>query len=183
MRQILGMWGLCLCSALSGFAQVDTSFIYNTGMPYGTLDLRLAKSPTRYYYLQEGITFSYRESAPGVKTNTYLSMTTWNTSAYGEGNLREVNGSNDNFVMNYRLLKPVNYRADYAGGYPMVVMLHGGGEAANCWIDARCHWATASYHPVINNPPAPTNPEQRPQSFARRRTTSHRRESRGLKTT
>jgi hypothetical protein len=125
-------------------------------MPYGTLDLRLAKSPTRYYYLQEGITFSYRESAPGVKTNTYTSMTTWNTSAYGQGNLREVNGTADNFVMNYRLLKPKNYDPSYAPGYPIIIMFHGAGESANCWVDEKCYWATAKYNPLTNNPPAPT---------------------------
>jgi hypothetical protein len=75
MKKIVGLWVLYLSTALCAFSQVDTSYIYNTNMPYGTLDLRLAKSPTRYYYLQEGITFSYRESEPGVKTNTYVGMT------------------------------------------------------------------------------------------------------------
>lgn len=157
MKKIVGLWVLYLSTTVCAFSQVDTSFIYNTNMPYGTLDLRLAKSATRYYYLQEDITFSYRESSPGVKTNTYVSMTNWNTSAYGQGNLREVNGSSDNFVMNYRLLKPKNYNASYSPGYPIIIMFHGGGEAANCWIDTRCHWATASYNPVTNSPPAPTN--------------------------
>lgn len=156
MKKVVGLWVLYLGTTLCVFSQVDTSFIYNTSMPYGTLDLRLAKSPTRYYYLQEGITFSYRESSPGVRTNTYTSMTTWNTSAYGQGNLREKNGSIDNFVMNYRLLKPQNYNPTYSPGYPIIIMFHGGGEAANCWIDERCNWATASYNPVTNNPPAPT---------------------------
>ena len=70
MKRIVGTWVLCLATSASVLSQVDTSFIYNTAMPYGTLDLRLAKSPTRFYYLQEDTTFSYRESAPGVKTNT-----------------------------------------------------------------------------------------------------------------
>jgi chitodextrinase len=156
MKRIVGLWVLYLGTVLPAFSQVDTSYIYNTNMPYGTLDLRLAKSPTRYYYLREGATFSFRESAPGVKTNTYVGMTTWNTSAYGEGNLREVNGSSDNFVMNYRLLKPQNYNASFSPGYPIVVIIHGGGETANCWIDTKCHWATAGYNPVTNSPPAPT---------------------------
>ncbi|HEU5146994.1 MAG TPA: hypothetical protein VFT90_09775, partial [Chryseosolibacter sp.] len=111
MKRIVGLWALYLGTALCAYSQVDTSYIYNANMPYGTLDLRLAKSSIRYYYLQEGVTFSYRESAPGVKTNTYVSMTTWNTSAYEQGNLREKNGNADNFVMNYRLLKPNNYNA------------------------------------------------------------------------
>ena len=156
MKRIVGLWVLYLGTTLCALSQVDTSYIYNPNMPYGTLDLRLAKSPTRYYYLQEGVTFSYRESAPGVKTNTYSSMTTWNTSAYGQGNLREKNGTADNFVMNYRLLQPKNYDPSYTPGYPIIIMFHGGGEAANCWIDTRCHWATDSYNPVTNSPPAPT---------------------------
>ena len=49
------------------YGQVDTSYIYNTTTPFGTLDIRLAKSATRYYYLQENRTISFRESAPGVK--------------------------------------------------------------------------------------------------------------------
>lgn len=157
MGKIVGLWVLYLGTTLCAFSQVDTSYIYSQGMPYGTLDLRLAKSATRYYYLKEGETFSYRESAPGVKTNTYQTMTTWNTAPYGQGHLREKNGSADNFVMNYRLLPPKNYNPTYSPGYPIIIMFHGGGEAANCWIDERCHWASASYNPVTNNPPAPTD--------------------------
>ena len=102
---------MLLIASIPAFAQVDTSFIYNTSMPYGTLDLRIAKSPTRYYYLQEGITVSFRESAPGVKTNTYRDMTSWDSSPYRQGNLREKNGTNDLFVMNYRYLLPNNQGA------------------------------------------------------------------------
>lgn len=161
MKRIVGLWALYLGTAMCAYSQVDTSYIYNANMPYGLLDLRLAKSSARYYYLQEGVTFSYRESAPGVKTDTYVSMTTWNTSAYEQGNLREKNNTADNFVMNYRLLKPNNYNATYSPGYPIIIMFHGGGEAANCWIDVRCHWATNLYNPVVNNPPAPTDPDHK----------------------
>ena len=52
-----------LLASLTSPAQVDTTYVYKTGMPYGTLDIRLAKSSTRYYYLQEGKTFSFRERA------------------------------------------------------------------------------------------------------------------------
>ena len=97
-------------------AQVDTSYVYNTSMPYGTLDIRIAKSATRYYYLQEGKTYSFRETAPGVKSNTYKDMTSWDSSPYGEGNLREKNGTSDAFVLNYRLLPPMNYNATYDPG-------------------------------------------------------------------
>src|SRR5688500_16022947 len=112
MKNFVGLWVLYLVTSVCAVAQVDTSFIYNTRMSYSILYLRLAKWATRYYYLQEGVTFSYRESSPGVKTNTYTSMVTWNTSSYSQGNLREVNGTADNFVMNYRLLKPHNYNPD-----------------------------------------------------------------------
>ncbi|MEO5602378.1 MAG: fibronectin type III domain-containing protein [Cyclobacteriaceae bacterium] len=158
MKKIVG-WSvlLYLSSTLCLFSQVDTSYIYNTNTPYGTLDLRIAKSATRYYYLQEDKTFSFRKDPSGVNTNTYTTMVTWDSKAYGQGNLREVNGVADNFVMNYRLLKPQNYNASYSPGYPIIIMLHGGGEAANCWIDARCHWATDAYNPVTNSPPAPTD--------------------------
>src|SRR5688572_33218750 len=114
-KKIVGLYvaGLLLMS-LKSFAQVDTSFIYKTNLPYGTLDIRIAKSSTRYYYLQEGKTFSYRESAPGVKTNSYRDMTSWDSSPYSQGNLREKNGTADAFIMNYRLLTPGNYQASYS---------------------------------------------------------------------
>ena len=137
-------------------AQVDTSFVYNTTKPYGTLDLRLAKSSTRYYYLQENKTISFRESSPGVKTDTYRDMTSWDSSPYAQGNLREKNGTADYFVMNYRLLFPGNYQAEYANGYPMIVMMHGAGERANCW-DEVCYWGDRSWKVQYNTPPAPTS--------------------------
>src|SRR5690606_24569138 len=121
-------------------AQVDTSFVYNTNTPYGSLDIRIAKSSTRYYFLQENVTVSFRQNASGAKTNTYRDMTSWDSSPYREGNLREMNGSNNVFVMNYRLLFPQGYQAGYAGGYPLIVMMHGAGERANCW-DNSCYWA------------------------------------------
>src|SRR5687768_11980133 len=107
MKKPLFLLAFCLIFLAPSFSQVDTSFIYRENMPYGTLDLRIAKTSNRYYYLQEDTTFSFRESTPGVKTNTYLDMTSWDSSPYAEGNLRERVGSADNFVMNYRLLKPV----------------------------------------------------------------------------
>lgn len=155
MKKTVGLWVLLIAS-VPAFAQVDTSFIYNTSMPYGTLDLRIAKSPTRYYYLQEGITFSFRESAPGVKTNTYRDMTSWDSSPYLQGNLREKNGTNDLFVMNYRYLLPNNYNASYEPGYPVIIMFHGLGERGNCWED-KCYWSTPGWNPNTNSPPAPVS--------------------------
>jgi hypothetical protein len=154
--KVLSIFGFFFLCVHISYAQVDTTFIYNTSTPYGTLDIRLAKSSTRYYYLQENITFSYRESSPGVKTNTYRDMTSWNSSAYTEGNMREKNGTADAFVMNYRLLFPVSYKPAYSPGYPLIIMMHGAGERANCW-DTKCYHDTRSWNPTTNNPAAPTD--------------------------
>lgn len=154
MKNLLAV--LLLSVSLGGYSQVDTSFVYNTNRPYGTLDIRIAKSSTRYYYLQEDVTVSFREDASGQKTNTYRDMTSWNSSPYGQGNLREKNGTRDDFIMNYRLLFPVEYQSSYTDGYPMIVMMHGAGERANCW-DNDCHWADRSWRPSSNTPPAPTH--------------------------
>jgi hypothetical protein len=136
-------------------AQVKSAYIYNTSMPYGTLDIRTQISSTYYYYLQEGITFSYRESAPGVRTNTYRDMTSFESSPYQQGNLRLKNGATDKFIMNYRLLLPQNYQSTYAEGYPLVILMHGGGERGNCYYN-NCFHATQAYDPNKNSPPAPT---------------------------
>lgn len=141
---------LYLIVSTAAYSQVDTSFIYNANRPYGTLDIRIAKSATRYYYLQENVTFSFRQN------NTYRDMTSWDSSPYTEGNLREKNGNSDGYILNYRLLFPQGYQAGYSEGYPMIVMLHGAGERGNCWDD-NCHWADRSWRPSSNNPPAPTD--------------------------
>jgi hypothetical protein len=155
MKKLVGLI-LLFCYGLA-YSQVDTSFIYNATMPYGTLDIRIAKSSTRYYYLQENVTYSFRESSPGVKTNTYKDLTSWNSSPYAEGNMKERNGSSHNFVMNYRLLFPANYNPSYTNGYPLIVMVHGLGERGNCW-DTNCYWADKLYKPSVNSPAAPTTP-------------------------
>src|SRR5688572_7496925 len=120
-KKFVGMWVMGLLLFHSTFSQVDTTAIYKTGTPFGTLDIRIAKSATRYYYLDEGKTFSFRESAPGVKTNSFKDMTSWDSSPYSEGNLREQNGSSNAFIMNYRLLFPQNYNAAIAEGYPLII--------------------------------------------------------------
>ncbi len=136
------------------WGQVDTAFVYNTSTPYGTLDIRLAEAANRYYYLQENITVSFRENPPGVKTNTFHDMTSWDSSPYTQGNMRKLSGSNDAFVMNYRLLFPSNYNASYTAGYPIIIMLHGMGERANCW-DTNCYWSNRDWRPTTNTPAAP----------------------------
>src|SRR5688572_16502715 len=154
MKRKVGLGILLSCICYSVIAQVDTTFIYNTSMPYGTLDLRISKSSTRYYYLQEDVTFSFRESEPGVRSTTYRDMTSWDSSPYKQGNLREKNGSVDQFIMNYRILFPAGYNPSYDPGYPIIIMFHGAGEGGNCW-NSNCYWATPSWNPNSNTPPAP----------------------------
>src|SRR5690606_32693673 len=105
------------------------------------------------YKSVEGITFSYRESSPGVRTNTFRDMTTWDSSPYTEGYLAQ--GDGNSFRMNYRLLFARSHQPNYQPGYPMIVMLHGAGERGNCWIES-CYWNTPSYNPSVNSPEAPT---------------------------
>jgi len=138
-----------------GIAQVKSSYLYNTAMPYGTLDIRTKISSSHYYYLQENKTFSYRESSPGVKTNKFLKMTNFDSNPYTQGNMRMRNGTADKFVMNYRLLKPVNYNASYTAGYPLILILHGAVERANCYYNS-CYHANWSYDPNVNSPKAPS---------------------------
>jgi hypothetical protein len=145
---------IVLLAAIHSQAQVKSNYLYSTTMPYGTLDIRTNISSSIYYYLQENRTFSYRESSPGVRTNTYLDMTSFDSSPYTQGNMRKKNGTSDLFVMNYRLLKPLNYNATYAEGYPMIVMFHGAVERANCYYSS-CYHSNWSYDPNVNNPPAP----------------------------
>jgi hypothetical protein len=154
MKKILAVF-LWICIADGSLAQVKSSYLYNTSMPYGTLDIRTKISSTNYYYLLEGQTFAFRESSPGVKTNSYLDMTSWgDSSPYGQGHLRYKNGSSDKFIMNYRLLKPVNYNAGYAEGYPLIVIVHGAVERGNCYYE-NCYHSNWSYDPNVNSPAAP----------------------------
>lgn len=141
-------------------SQVKPEFLYNTTLPYGTLDLRTKISSSDYYYLQEGVTFSFRESAAGVRTNTFAKVTNWDSSPYGEGNMRKKSAMKDEFVMNYRLLKPLNYDPNFQDGYPLIVIMHGAVERGNCYYDD-CYHADWNYNPNENIPPAPTNPDHR----------------------
>jgi dienelactone hydrolase len=136
-------------------SQVKNEYLYNTSMPYGVLDIRTKISATNYYYLQEDKTFSFRESAPGVRTNTYHDMTAWDTSPYRQGNLRRKNENADQFIMNYRLLYPGNYDANFAQGYPLILLFHGAKERANCFYED-CYHGDFTYDPNVNSPPAPT---------------------------
>jgi hypothetical protein len=141
-----------------GYAQVDTTFIYDPVSSLGVLDLRLSKTPRQYYYLKEDQTFSFRE-INGKRTNTYLNMTAWDSKPYTEGNLREVNGGTDSFVMNYRLLKPSAYDKNFAKGYPLVIVLHGLLERGNC-AESKCYHGSIKYSPNTNNPAARTSTDE-----------------------
>ncbi len=146
---------LCyLLSNLNSIAQVKSTYLYNTAMPYGTLDIRTRINASYYYYLQEGKTFSHRESAPGVRTNKYLDMTSWESNPYGQGNMRKKAGTLDQFVMNYRLLMPSNYNATFADGYPIMLLFHGAVERANCYYQ-NCYHSGWDYDPNTNSPAAP----------------------------
>jgi hypothetical protein len=156
MKCVVGFASLYLFIVYQMNAQVDTTYVYNTSTPYGTLDIRLAKSSSRYYYLKEGTTFSFRQSG-GAPTNSYLDMTSWDSNPYSQGHLREKNGSSDYFIMNYRLLSPVSYNSAYSAGYPLIVMMHGAGERGNCW-NSTCYHADKTWKPTTNYPAAPTDP-------------------------
>jgi hypothetical protein len=139
-------------------AQVRPEFLYNTSMPYGELDIRTNISSTHYYYLDPNKTFSHRESTPGVRTNTYLHMTTWDSSPYQEGNLRLKKDATDKFIMNYRMLFPGKYDENYTHGYPLLLLFHGAVERGNCYY-VDCYHGDFTYDPNINSPPAPSTPD------------------------
>lgn len=146
--------------ATTALPQVKASYLYNTSMPYGTLDLRTGISASNYYYLVPGKTFSFRESSPGVRTDSWFDMTNWDSSPYEQGHMRHRNGSQDNFVMNYRLLFPENYQSTYQQGYPLIVIMHGAVERGNCYY-AECYHGDWEYDPNSNTPPAPTNADHK----------------------
>lgn len=144
---------LCCLFPWSGHAQVDTTLLYNANTAYGSLDIRLARGDRRFYYLEENRTFSFR-SNNGAPTGTFLNMTAWDSSPYSEGHMRERDENRDLFVMNYRMLLPRNYSTELAGGYPLVIVLHGLLERGNCGGD-NCYHADRAYSPNVNDPPAP----------------------------
>src|SRR5688500_12104550 len=153
MKKLYILSVLCMIHVLC-LAQVKSTYLYNTSMPYGTLDIRTKISSTNYYYLQEGKTFSFRESSPGVRTNKYLDMTSFESNPYGQGNMRRKNGTVDQFLMNYRLLLPLNYSTTYADGYPLMLLFHGAVERGNCYYNS-CYHSGWAYDPNVNSPPAP----------------------------
>lgn len=141
---------------ISSWGQVDTTYIYGPRFGDSNVDIRIYINENNYYYLQPGETFSFR-AVDGVPTNTYSSMAGFNTSQYTQGHMRrQTSATTSQFVMNYRLLFPKSYNESYEQGYPLILMLHGYGERGNCWAQ-NCYWATRSWSPLTNNPPAPPN--------------------------
>lgn len=150
------MLSLCACAFLDSRSQPDTTYIFNRSGAFGPLDIRIAKSSNEHYYLEEGATFSFREHN-GIKTNAYLDMTAWDSEAYLQGNMRLTNpGGSNKFVMNFRYLMPPDYDEDYQPGYPLVIVLHGLHESANC-ARAKCYHGTVAYDPNVNTPEAPSD--------------------------
>lgn len=159
MKKIFIIPVLCVIG-IACLAQVKSNYIYNTSMPYGTLDLRTKITSTHYYYLQENVTFSFRESSPGVRTNKFRDMTSWDSSPYTQAVLRMKKGTADKFVINYRLLKPNAYKSTYSPGYPLIVIMHGAVERGNCYYNS-CYHGTFSYDPNVNSPAAPRTADHR----------------------
>lgn len=156
MRRLFYVSTLLVISLTQIRAQVRPEYLYNTTLPYGTLDIRTRISASDYYYLVEGKTFSFRESAPGVRTDTYHKMTNYDTSPFQEGHMRHAKGGDDTFEMNYRFLLPRGHQPEYQPGYPMIVLMHGAIERANCYYD-ECYHGDWDYDPNTNFPPAPTS--------------------------
>src|SRR5687768_10146684 len=155
MKKVFTLTLCWLIAATYSFSQVRSNYEYSTTMPYGTLDIRTRISSSDFYYLQENKTFSFRESSPGVRTDTYHDMTSdWDSSPYKQGNLRRKTGTLDKFVMNYRLLLPAAYSSSYADGYPMIVHFHGAVERGNCYYE-NCYHATPENTVKENSLPPP----------------------------
>lgn len=142
-----------LANSPNVFSQVDTTYLFNPNAAYGPLDIRISKGSGHSYYIQENKTFSFRENN-GIRTNSYLKMTAWDSNPYSQGNLREKINGLDQFVMNFRLLAPQNYNASFPDGYPLVVVMHGYLERGNC-AEGNCYHGDKEYSPNKNLPPAP----------------------------
>lgn len=122
--------------ATSGFAQVNPvseNFVNNHELKSDTYSYRVLESNCN-----TGLT----------PTGTYYDMTNgWDSSPYTEGHITyKPTGAPK---MNYRLLYPIGYDSSYSEGYPMIIMLHGFGERANCWGN-NCYYP--NYNESTNYP-------------------------------
>lgn len=155
---------LALFIGFSAKAQVDPSWLYFKYRTSGQkvpvtdpvlpgdqiVDIRTSIVPNQdYFYLDETKTFSYRQTN-GVPTNTYYPMAGFNSTSFTEGNLRRVFYGADQYVQNYRLRFPNGYDPNYPNGYPLILMVHGYGERANCW-GSNCYWSNSNFYPQPNN--------------------------------
>jgi len=140
-------------------AQVDTTWLHFRYLPDGTrvtpqtgggieVDIRINKSPTNYFYLEENKTFSVRKTN-GVPTDSYFPMAGFNSIQYTQGHLRNIFPGRNDYVQNYRLLFPNNYNANYEQGYPLIVFTHGFGERGNCWGNS-CYFPTTAWDANTN---------------------------------
>lgn len=156
------------------FAQIDPSweyFHYRTdgtrvagAVPGGVtgaipVDIRLTnyefgEGAPNNFYLVEGSTFSFRRDNAGNLTNSYHPMAGFTSTNYTQGRLMSF-AYDERLRMNYRLIKPKNYptNPNVEGGYPLIVMVHGFGERANCW-GSNCYWGTQTWNAFTNNPQA-----------------------------
>jgi len=104
------------------------------------------------FSLVENKTFSFRAGS-----TTYLKMASFNTTSYTEGYLTG-NEYGGHFQNNYRLMLPGGYNATFPGGYPMIIMLHGAGERANCATCCNgCYQYDASWDPFWSIGSRPPN--------------------------
>lgn len=158
----------------SAYAQIDPSweyFHYRTdgtrvagAIPGGVngaipVDIRLTNyefgpGVPNNFYLVEGSTFSFRRDNAGNLTNSYHPMAGFTSTNYTQGRLMS-SAYDERLRMNYRLIKPKNYptNPNVEGGYPLIVMVHGFGERANCW-GSNCYWGTQTWNAFTNNPQA-----------------------------
>jgi predicted esterase len=95
-------------------------------------------------------TFSYRSPNTNGGVGTFFDKTNWDSSPYKQGHLKQL--STGNMRMNYRFLEPQGWDPNYKPGYPLIVMLHGAVERANCY-DGSCYFGSTAYRPhtVPNN--------------------------------
>lgn len=110
-------------------------------------------APLAVSYAQNADTTSIQIRNWRLEPGTYSSRgngsyadytTNWNSNPYTEGHLTYEGA----FQMNYRFLFPSGHDPEYQPGYPLIVMMHGGGESGNCG---------ANPHPDRNCNPSSNN--------------------------
>lgn len=82
--------------------------------------------------------FTYREVVDEICDDPnnmchYNKEVSWNDSQIQEYTYRRLSGSNVIEFMNWRMVFPANYDPNRTEGYPVILMLHGGGESGRKW--------------------------------------------------